>query len=183
MKKLLLTLACVSLVACGSESSSSSTEGAANSNTANNPVDINMAAKSNGASVTSTYDSSAAEYVIDGDTTTSLYWSGNITDDSLTVDMGKAVSASSITVYTNDTSFSTNNPFKTVDVSADGSTWLRTLAPFGNGDIACPTYVTGSGRVYCNFESDQSFRYVKVTITAQSNPGLVQIHEVEVMGH
>jgi hypothetical protein len=178
MKKLTLILLCFYLFSCGSESNNDTQESSEQQTT---QPDINLASEANGASVTASYDQDSAQFVIDGDSTTSLYWSGNVTDDTFTIDLGRTASVSAITVYTNDTSYSSQNPSKIVEVSSDGVTWLETVNVFG-GDLPCSNSATGSGRIYCELSENYSMKYLRLTITATTDPGLIQIHEVEIMG-
>ncbi|MEJ2041889.1 MAG: discoidin domain-containing protein [Reinekea sp.] len=178
MKKLTLILLCFYLFSCGSESNNDTQESSGQQTT---QPDINLASEANGASVTASYDQDSAQFVIDGDSTTSLYWSANVTDDFFTIDLGRTASVSAITVYTNDTSYSSQNPSKIVEVSNDGVTWLETVNAFG-GDLRCSSSSTGSGRIYCKLSENYSMRYLRLTITATTDPGLIQIHEVEIMG-
>src|SRR5690606_29155439 len=108
-------------------------------------VPVNAALTANGASVAATYGGVTANFVNDGDsTTTTNFWTGNVADDAVTVDFGKLRQISEVTVYTNDTTFSSISPKKLIEVSADNLTW-KTTAQMAGGDIGCPTLSMGSG--------------------------------------
>lgn len=172
----IITLA---LAACGGGGSSTSTS-SASAPSASSP--INVALEANGASVSASYGGPTANFVNDGDSaTTTNFWAGNVTDDYVAIDFGRLRNVSEITVFTNDTSFSSSDPAKYIEVSADGSAWKTTAQAFG-GDISCTTYVAGSGKIRCVFPSAQSIRYFRVRVTAVS-PAAEQIVEMEAMGH
>lgn len=179
MKSILVLFFSFILASCGGASSS----GGAPDHTANpggrDPA--NVALESEGASVSATYDEVGAEYVIDGSTSTSFFWSANITSDSLTIDFGSVFALSEITIYTNDLSFSTSAPSKVVEISQDASNWLTTSQITG-GDVPCVNSNTGNGRMVCEFGAVQSARYLRLTITAENSPELIQIYEIEAVG-
>mgnify|MGYP000324001223 CR=1 FL=1 len=179
MKKLLPVLTCLALTACGGGSDSSDTA----------PVKVepqakterNVAAKLNGATIIASFDSAGAEYVIDGDNGESTYWSANETGDNFRIDFGEVVSLSAITIYTNDLSFSTANPSKIVEVSKDGTSWMSTSNIVG-GDIPCLNSTTGSGKMFCEFAASEDIQFLRVTITAETNPELIKIYEINATG-
>ena len=75
------------LSACGYGSSGSSVTVPAIPLAAATPVNVSLAA--NGGSVVATYGGAMANFVNDGDnTTTTNFWSGNIADDAVTIDFG-----------------------------------------------------------------------------------------------
>ncbi len=175
MKKILCSfITLLLLISCGGGGSDNQT----NDNT--QLVDKNVALTSNGGTATATYDNGSARFVNDEDTSTSNYWAGNITNDSVTVDLGSIFQVKKIIIYTNDTSFSSTNPSKVIEVSSDNSNWSTTGNLFG-GDIPCPTASAGNGKIVCEYFSEQSFRYIRVTITASQNIGLINLHEIEVI--
>lgn len=178
MKKIVPTLACFAMVACGGGGGSSNNS---TTNDTTDAVERNVAAKDNGATVTATYDSSGASYVIDGDITESFFWSANVTGDELKIDFGQTVSVSDITIYTNDMIFSTSNPSKIIEVSKDNTTWLETSNIIA-GDIPCQSSNIGGGKMFCSFSSAQDLRYLKIRITEESEPELIKIFEVDVTG-
>lgn len=143
-------------------------------------TDSNVALASQGATATATYDNGNADLVNDGDTT-SNFWAGNITGDSVTVDFGESKNVASLTIYTSSTSYSSNNPEKIIEVSNNGTTWLTTAVPLG-GDVGCSSLSMGSGRIACTFENRTNLRYVRFTVTAQNNVGLIQVHEIQAQG-
>src|SRR6218665_1120093 len=97
------------LTACGGGGGDSG-DGASTTPTAATPV--NVALPANGASLSATYGlGSIAGFVNDGDsTTTTNFWTGNITGDTVTIDFGKLRNVTSVTVYTNNTSFNSGSP-------------------------------------------------------------------------
>lgn len=160
------------LVACGSESES-------DQGLKTKEVTQNVALTSNGATMSATYNQESAAYIGDGDTTASNFWAGNIADDHITVDFGQVAKVADVTVYTNNTSFSSSNPAVQVELSVDGLSWKTTMVPsFGSSDIACPTYTSGSGKLSCTFASAESAQYLRITTNAAS----VFIYEVEATG-
>jgi hypothetical protein len=176
IKKVLLSAVLSStLVACGGGGSSSGPDSTPAA------VERNVALAANGATVTATYYEDGAGLVIDGDTAESTFWSANITGDSLTIDIGSVVSLSDITIYTNDTSFSSSNPTKVFEISSEGNNWLK-VAQITGGDIPCLSLSTGSGRILCEFTEPVHARYIRATITSATSPGLIQIHEIEATG-
>jgi hypothetical protein len=75
------------LTACGEDSSGSSVTTPAIPPAAATPVNVSLA--ENGGSVVATYGGAMANFVNDGDnTTTTNFWSGNIADDAVTIDFG-----------------------------------------------------------------------------------------------
>lgn len=143
--------------------------------------DSNVALSSAGASASATYDNGNAGLVNDGDTSTSNFWAGNITGDSVTIDFGSVKDISSITVHTNATSFSSNNPDKRIEISEDGNTWSLTAQPIG-GDLRCAGLSIGSSRIACTLAERTDARYIRFVTTASSNVGLIQVYEMEVQG-
>ncbi len=143
--------------------------------------DVNVALASQGATATATYDNGNADLVNDGDTTVANFWAGNISGDYVTVDFGSSKNVASITVYTNDTGFSSNNPNKVIEVSNNGTTWLTT-ADLTGGDLRCSSLSMGNGRIACTFENRTDLRYVRFTVTAQNNVGLIHVYEIQAQG-
>lgn len=176
----LIMMTTMLLQACGGGGDAPPAAAAAPASTAA----VNVALPSNGASVSATYGAGSIDgFVNDGDsTTTTNYWAGNISGDSVTIDFGRIRSVESVTVYTNDLSFSSASPKKVIEVSLDGNTWLKT-AQITGGDIACPTFTTSSstGRIYCAFASAQSLRYFRVRVPS-ATPADQHIIEMEAMG-
>jgi hypothetical protein len=168
------------LAACGSDSSSSSTTTAP---PAVAPATVNVALPANGASVSATYGSGSTDnFVNDGDSAnTTNFWAANVTGDKATIDFGRLRNVSEITVYTNDTSYSSGTPTKDIEISADNATWKKTALPLG-GDITCPTYSAGSGKIRCVFATTQSIRYFHVVITS-ATPSTQHIIEMEAVGN
>lgn len=175
MKYFSVLLLSSSLLACGGGASSSNEEAPASS------VLRNVALGANGASVTSTYDEDSSLYVIDGDTTDSFSWSANITGDSFIIDFGSVVALDDVTIYTNDLTFSTSSPSKVVEISENGTTWMTTSLIVG-GDVPCVNSNTGSGSIFCEFAAPEDIRYLRLTITSENSPELIQIYEVEANG-
>lgn len=166
------------LAACGGggDEASSSSAGASAP-----PAAVNVALPANGASASATYGGVTANFVNDGDsTTTTNFWTGNVADDAVTVDFGRLRQVTEISVYTNDTSFSSLNPAKYIELSADNSTW-QTTAQITGGDIGCPTFSAGSGRIRCVFASPRSVRYFRVRVSAVG-PASQHVVEMEAQG-
>ncbi len=178
MKAYLILALSICLTACSDGGSSSKGEKTLDEGSV---PDRNVAASENGASVTTTNNSDGELNVIDGDTSTSLFWSGDVTDDALTVDFGLTVDLSGITLFISNTNVSTSAPKTTLEISEDGNTWLQT-AVIGGGEVSCISWSSGSGRISCGFKARQKVRYIKVTITATDSPELIKIYEIEAMG-
>lgn len=162
----------VTLTACGSDSDTSS-------GTSTLTESKNVALSTNGGTIESvTYDDTSAAKTIDGDTTTSEYWAGNVDGDNFIIDFGQEAELSNITIYTNTTSYSSSDPAIQASVSTDQQTWKSTLVPFGSVDISCPTWSAGSGKLICGISSAEIARYIRIT----TNSSAVSIYEVEVTG-
>jgi len=161
------------LSACGSESES-------DQKLITKEVTQNVALTSNGATMTATYNQESAAYVGDGDTTTSTFWAGNVAGDHVTVDFGQVAKVSDVTVFTNNTSYSSSNPAVQVQLSLDGQSWKTTMVPSFGGfsDIGCPTWNAGSGKLNCIFSIEERAQYIRIT----TNSGSVSIYEVEATG-
>ena len=144
-------------------------------------TDSNVALASAGASASATYDNGNAGLVNDGDNSTSNFWAGNITGDSVTIDFGSVKDITSITVYTNSTTFNSTNPDKRIEISEDGNTWSLT-AQLTGGDLGCASASMASGRIECTLADRTDARYIRFTTTATSNVGLIQVYEMEVQG-
>lgn len=173
----------MTLAACGGGSSSDSgTGGGAPAAGGGSPATpVNVALPANGASVTATYGGTTANFATDGDTTTTAnFWAGNVADDAVTVDFGKLRTVSNVTLYTNDTSFSSGSPAKYVEVSTDKTTWKKTAQVVG-GDISCLNYTSGGGKISCGFATAQAFRYLRVRVTAVS-PSAEHVVELQATG-
>ena len=179
MKRLFPVFLSLTLAACGSGGDNEDTTLPVVEPQAK--TERNVAAKLEGASISSSFDSAGAEYVIDGDKGESTYWSANETGDHFQIDFGSVVSLSAVTIFTNDLSFSTANPSKVVEISKDGTTWSTTSNIVG-GDVPCLSSSTGSGKMQCEFAASEDIRYLKVTISAEVNPELIKIFEIEATG-
>lgn len=171
---LLVSPVCLLLAACGG---GDSVAGAPNVTTVSN-----IALSASGATVTADYGMvSTANFVNDGDSTTiANYWAGNVTGDAVTIDFGRMRSVEKVIVYTNDTSFNSSSPEKVIEISSDNITW-KTTAQFTGGDVSCPGYSVGSGKISCTFASPQSIQYFRVRITS-ATPSDQHIIEMEAIG-
>ncbi|MDQ8037492.1 MAG: hypothetical protein REI12_08725, partial [Pedobacter sp.] len=100
-----LSVAAMSLTACGGGGDSGGGSSGGGAPAATTPV--NVALPANGATVAATYGlGTLSGFANDGDSvTTTNFWAGNITGDTLTVDFGRLRNITSVVVYTNDTSF------------------------------------------------------------------------------
>lgn len=175
----LSVLAITGLTACGGAEPSSG-DPAGGTPAAATPV--NVALPGNGATVAASYGlGTLSAFVNDGDnSTTTNFWAGNITGDTLTIDFGRLRNITSVTVYTNDTSFNSGAPAKYIEISADNVTWKKT-AQITGADVSCFIYTSGSGKISCTFAVAQSVRYFRVRITSASPAGQ-QIVEMEAQG-
>lgn len=168
------------LAACGGGSSSSSGGGSPSSG--GSSTSFNVALPANGATVAATYGGTTANFVTDGDTTTTTnFWTGNVADDAVTVDFGKSRLITNVTLYTNDTAFNSANITKYVEVSTDKVTWKKTMQPVG-ADISCLNYKIGAASISCDFSTAQFFRYIRVRVTAVS-PSAEHVVELQVTGN
>lgn len=144
------------------------------------PVNASLAA--NGGSVSASYGGATANFVNDGDTaTTTNFWAGNVSGDTVTVDFGATRTVTEVSVYTNDTSFDSGSPKKYIEISADNLSWKKTAQIIG-GDVGCSTYSSGSGRIRCVFSAPQSIRYFRVRVTA-ATPSSQEIVEMVALGN
>jgi len=142
---------------------------------------VNVSLAANGGSASATYGGTMANFVNDGDnSTTTNFWAGNVTGDTVTVDFGSLRTVTEISVYTNDTSFNSGSPKKYIEISADNATWKKTAQIVG-GDVACSTFSAGSGKIRCVFSSPQSVRYFRVRVTS-ATPADQEIVEMEALG-
>lgn len=172
-----LAVAAVALAACGGGGSSSTDTTSAPPPAAA----INVALSANGAAVSATFGGATANFVNDGDsTTTANFWAGNVADDAVTIDFGQLRSVSEVTVYTSNTSFNSSSPAKYIEISADGTAWKKT-AQLTGADVGCIAFSSGSGKIRCVFSAAQAVRYFRVRVTAVS-PGAQQIVEMEAQG-
>lgn len=144
-------------------------------------VDINVALTSNGATTSATYDSPQASVTIDGNASTSLFWAGNITGDSITVDFGSSKALSQLDIYTNDANLNELNASKVVELSTDNATW-NTTAETSGGAITCQQLNSSGGHTLCNYNLRQSARYIRITIEALTAIGLENVHEIQATG-
>ena len=151
MRLIPIVLATLSLTACGGGSGGSSGDGTIGTKTTE--------AVATGPVATATYDNDSAAVVIDGNTQPDMFWSGNITDDAVTVDLGSLQSINQLNVYTNNTGFSTTQ--------------------LTGGDVPCSSLQLSGGTYRCTFGSAQTIRYARVRVTATENIGLYQVYEVE----
>lgn len=167
------------LSACGGGSSDTPAATASPPPTAATPLKVSMAA--NGASVSATYGGYTTNFVNDGDTiTTTNFWAGNVTGDTVTVDFGSMRTVTEISVYTNDTSFNSGSPEKYIEISDDNAQWKKTAQVVG-GDVDCSTFSAGSGKIRCVFSSPQSIRYFRVRVTS-ATPATQEIVEMVALG-
>lgn len=169
--KVMVIASIVALSGCGGSGTPS---GASNSK----QVTHNVVLSSNGASITASYNDVSMGYVVDGDTTTSNFWAGNITGDNVVVDFGQVAKLTDVTIYTNNTSYNSSNPAIKVELSEDNQSWKTTMNPYGASDIACSTWSAGSGKLSCAFSGEQNARYMRIT----TNSGSVYIYEAEATG-
>ncbi|MGH8493141.1 MAG: discoidin domain-containing protein [Moraxellaceae bacterium] len=143
---------------------------------------MNVALPANGATLAATYGlGSIASFVNDGDsTTTTNFWAANIVGDTVTIDFGRLRNVTSVTVYTNDTSFNSVSPAKYIEISSDSTVWKKT-AQLTGGDVGCSSYSAGSGKISCTFSATQSVRYLRARVTS-ATPGGQHIVELEAQG-
>jgi hypothetical protein len=140
---------------------------------------FNVALPINGASVSATYGGATASFVNDGDTTPSQYWAGNSALDTVTINFGRLRRVSSLTIYTNDTSFNSGSPKKYIEISADGLAWKKT-AQITGGDVACLNFSTNAGKISCEFATPENIQFLRARIMSDfSNQKII---EMEAMG-
>ena len=142
------------------------------------------------ADVSADYDEASAAYVVDEDTSTSFFWSGNAPGDSLTIDLGSIRNLTKIVVHTNETSVSTVNPKISYELSQNGSTWDSTMNIVGV-DVLCTTaFTVGSGQISCDLRpsavgdavsNSVQYRYFRTTVNS-ADVGLIRIYEIEITG-
>ena len=171
MRLTTILLISLSVTACGGGGSGGSSSGGAVGAETTTPAVTGPVA-------TATYDNDSAAVVIDGDTQPDLFWSGNVTDDAVTVDYGKQQKFSHLNVYTNNKSFSSSQPNLVIEVSADGQVWSRTADVMGQG-ISCSSLQLSNGAYKCEFASTETFRFARVRLTATEDIGLHQVYEIE----
>lgn len=173
----LLTGALFLLSACGGSSSDSE-----ESNFLGGTTDSNVALASAGAVASANYNGVVAGKVIDGDTSTSEFWSGNVTNDFVSIDFGQTRSIIEIYIYTSDTSFNSAQPNKLIELSADGNNWFST-AQLSGGDISCQNFSLNATRIYCRFSARQDVRFFKFTTKASgNNAALLNVYEMQAIG-
>ncbi len=168
MKLISILLTLSLLTACGG--------GGSDHSTTSNTITGNLALPSNGAKVTASYDENSAASVTDGDSTTSLYWAGNIADDAVTVNFTSLAEVTELSIYLNDLSLDTSDPNKYIEISKDGEAWSAT-AQFSGGE-PCSSFSLGEGKINCKFSPVQEIQYVRVRVAN----GQINIYEIEAMG-
>ena len=146
-------------------------------------TDINVALASNGASTFANYNDTQASKVNDGDTSTSEYWSGNIAGDYVRIDFGKIRKVNEISIYTSDTSFSSSQPNKLIELSIDNQNW-STTAQISGGDIACSSLSLNALKITCSFSNRQQARYLRFTTKATgASAALLNVYEMQAIGY
>jgi hypothetical protein len=172
----LLTISCLFfLTGCGGSSSDDTVF-------LGEKIDINVALASNASTVSTSYDNQQSK-VIDGDTSTSEYWSGNVTNDSVTVNFGRIRYLKEIRIYTNEPIFNAITPNRLIELSSNGTDWFTTAQANG-GDISCLSLLPATNKITCTYASRQQARYLRFTTTKINlNAGLVNVYEMEAIGY
>ena len=166
----------LSVTACGGGSENDGSRFKKNNNT--KEVSQNVALASNGGSIQSaTYDSNAAKYAIDGDTTTSNYWAGNTADENFVISFQDSAELTKVDVYTNISTGERSNPPITIEVSTNQRTWRTLVGTPSNGGIQCSNSAFSGNKFLC-FIANEDARYIRIG----TNSGDVNIYEVEVTG-
>ena len=184
---LLLFLVLAFVSGCGSSSSTTSSATDGSNPPPANATPKNVAAASNGATVTSSFSGNES-FVIDEDTSTTNFWSGGAEGDSVTVEFDSVYSISEIVIVTNNTGYSIANAGTTlvsgirVEVSTDGVTYDEVAIAFGYNSppIQCFGTSFGSGRLECTLSPSVSAKYIRVGVT--SDFAGTEIYEIEVTG-
>ena len=168
----------ISLVGCG-DSNDSDGSRFKNSGTSNTrEVTQNVAFVSNGASIKSaTYDQEGAKYIIDGNISTSNYWAGNTSNESVVIEFEKTAKTTRIEVVTNATTYNLTNPAIVLELSTNNRTWRSFMAATNDGGIQCNEWELSSNVLSCTL-SNESARYLRL----KTNSNKINIYEVTVIG-
>lgn len=140
----------------------------------------NVAAATEGATASASYDSVNAVAVIDGDRSAAQFWIGNVQMDSLTIDLGQSRSVSEFSVFTNDLTLSMFTNSKQLEVSEDATLWHST-GEQQNVDTPCQTLSFSNTRLRCQFSQRQAIRYFRLSFRVP-NIELERIYEIEMLG-
>ncbi|MGR6871956.1 discoidin domain-containing protein [Pseudomonas sp. HK3] len=166
----------LSVTACGGGGDNDGSRFKKNNNT--KEVSQNVALASNGASIQSaTYDSNAAKYAIDGDTTTSNYWAGNTANENFVIGFQDSAELTKVDVYTNISTGDQTSPPITIEISTNQRTWRTLVGTANNGGIQCSNSGFSGNKFLC-FIANENARYIRIG----TNSGNVNIYEVEVTG-
>lgn len=138
--------------------------------------EVNVAAASNGAKATATYNNATAKNLIDGDVATT--W---ISDDgsTITVDFGTTRSITKIVLRKVDSSVTLgSNPDILVELSENGSTWTASNMSVYSGGIPCTSINSGRTVSTCEMAA-RNARAIRVTT---QNGKSFELQELEVTG-
>ena len=174
------------LAACGGGSSGDDSD---EGNTSPDNADTtprNVAAASNGATVSSNYSGNES-FTIDEDTSTTNYWSGGASGDYVKVAFDRLYAINEITIWTNSLGFSVVDGGATLkegislELSDDDTTYYSVALALGyNGPISCNALLIGNGKITCTLSPALRVTHVKVGVT--DNFESTQIYEIEAMG-
>ena len=163
------------LMACGG--------GDGNSSGVFDAVDSNIALASKGSSTTASYDAGAAPSLIDGDRTAAASWSGNVSNDSVTIDFGRERFVRNLRLYTNSVASSAANADIEIEFQPNSGAW-QTTGYDSAVDVPCNTYTAGADDQYCTFSSRIRARRIRLTITAPSiEVAAIALYELEATGY
>ncbi len=178
-----LVFACVTLIGCSSSSSSDDTD---DEQTSASSTEKNVAAMTNGATVSSTFLGNES-FTIDSNTATTSFWSGGADGDEIKVTFDKSYSISEIKIHTNNRSASISGGTATIGfrvfVSDDDVTYTEVAIYLGvNAPVACSSNILSNtdGTVECVLATSQSARYIRVAVL--SDFATTEIYEVDVTG-
>ncbi len=167
LAKLIFCIVCVSVSACGGNSSDSMP-----------PTFVsepkNVAASSNGGVASASYDNPSAGLVNDGETSVN-FWAGNAVNDVVTIAFDNTYSLSEIKIFTN----ATNNVDTELQISTDGVNF--TAIPYLGGSQPCFSLSMGSGVISCGLDPKRDASHVRLEIL-NASASTIQIFEIEAQG-
>ncbi len=188
-KKILsaLIFTCALIVGCSSSSTSDTSGNTSNPNTPpGSGAEKNVAAASNGATVSSTFAGNET-FTTDDDTTTVNFWQGGTESDEVKITFDKSYSISEIKLHTNNRSVSISEGVAStgfqVFISNDDVIYSEVAMYFGvSAAITCFSNILSNtnGTVECVLANNQDVQYIRVRVLSDFDT--TELYEIEVTG-
>lgn len=147
-------------------------------------TDIKLTSQESGAVATASYDSDSASYVNDGDISHTNFWSGNVVDDYVEIDLGKPSWIDDISVRSSETFL--GREIWRVEVSTDRTQWRRTMVMSSAYYTCSSMSVTpGGDLVECSKLSRimRGIRYIRLRLTQPDPEKLLDIQVYEIVAN